>query len=804
MSAPNRIDLLQLSNSLVGIDFIRVSADQRELAVFLHHKSPLPAGLLNTLNALKPEQIQISPESSSTLPIVMVQSPLPAVGIESGRRFLRIPVLHPGGFGTYRLTINHPALDPFFNQRVFSFKAGCPSDLDCAEAAAPCPSPDGEDFPVDYRARDFWSFRQALLDFASQRYPHWQDRLEADVGMVMVEVLSALGDEFSYAQDRLAREVHLDTASQRRSLRHHARLVDYALDDGSGATAWLDVTALMAGTLPGGTAVGDANAQAVFEIGHGLRDEGKPFPVSPLRNAMEPYLWDEEALCLPKGSSMLTLVGHLKSHFSPIDAIDPEGKWILLATEPTSPDQPERRFMARVPVGGAIEGTDPLTATAITDIHFTPPTPFDLDLTVLRVRGNLLPSVSGRTLDASFCIGPDGSSPSALERVGGNGSLSYESALPGPLSPRVKFLYSLPQSEKTPLVWLPVPGAPGAYRPEIQVTRDPGEPWSWLPELVGEETAAPTAKAFTLEDGTFATVFAVDRNGERYAFQDYASNEGTTLRFGDGEFGLSPSEGSLFHVRYRLGNGSLMNVAPQTLNTFVLGLPACVASVTNPMAAEGGRDPESAESARMNAPEAFRAKPYRAVRPEDFDEISRRELPWIQRSGAVMRWTGSWPAVFVTPDPLEAVGLTPERRQEHERLVERIRQAGRDVRVMDPRYVSIDLRLRVCVSPRAYQGEVEAALLRSLFGDGNAKGFFHPDHFTFGTPLSRAALLAHVQSVPGVCSVEDIWIRRRGVFPWRPFLEFQLAVRKDEVLQVANNPMLPERGQVQLVMEGGA
>jgi hypothetical protein len=804
MSVPNRIELLQLSNNLVGIDFIRVSQDQRELAVFLHHKSPMPAGLLNSLNALKPEQVHITPESSATLPLVLVQSPLPAVGLEAGRRFLRIPVLAPGGFGRYRLTLDHPALDPFSNHLVFSFKAGCPSDLDCADTAACCPPADGVDFPVDYRARDFWSFRQALLDFASQRYPHWQDRLEADLGMALVEVLSALGDEFSYAQDRLAREAHIDTASQRRSLRHHARLVDYDLDDGSGATAWLDVTALTTGTLLGGTAVGDANAQVVFEIGHGLRDEGKVFPVSPALNSMAPYLWDEAALCLPAGSSNLTLVGHLKDLFVPVDTIDAKGKWILLETEPPSPDEPERRFMARVPVGGATESTDPLMATAITEIRFTPPTPFDLDLTVLRVRGNQLPATSGRTLDTNFCIGPDGPAPPALERVGGQGSLSYDASLPEALSPRVKFLYSLPQSEKTPLVWLPVPGVPGASRPEIRVTRDPSEPWSWLPEMVGEETAAPTAKAFTLEDGSFATVFGVDRNGARYTFQDYASNEGTTLRFGDGEFGLVPSEGSHFRVRYRLGNGSLMNVAPGTLNTFVLGLPAFVDSVTNPLAGTGGRDPETAERARQNAPEAFRAKPYRAVCPEDFDEISKRELPWLQRSGAAMRWTGSWPAVFVTPDPLAEVGLTPEHRQEHERLVDRIRQAGRDVRVLDPHYESIDLWLKICVAPTAYQGEVEGAVLHALFGVGTSKGFFHPDHFSFGTSLSRAALMACIQSVPGVCAIEEIWIRHRGVFPWRPFQEFQLAVRKDEVLQVANNPLLPERGNVQLVMEGGA
>ena len=78
------------------------------------------------------------------------------------------------------------------------------------------------DFPIDYLARDFWSYRKALLDFASLRYPDWTDRLEADSGIMMAELMSALGDEMAYYQDRVAREAYLETATQRRSIRKHA------------------------------------------------------------------------------------------------------------------------------------------------------------------------------------------------------------------------------------------------------------------------------------------------------------------------------------------------------------------------------------------------------------------------------------------------------------------------------------------------------------------------------------------------------------------------------------------------------
>src|SRR5204863_5668842 len=121
---------------------------------------------------------------------------------------------------------------------------------------------------------------------------------------------------------------------------------------------------------------------------------------------------------------------------------------------------------------------------------------------------------------------------------------------------------------------------------------------------------------------------------------DYPSGEGNSLRFGDGEFGIAPTENSKFTLRYRLGNGSRMNVAPNTLVLFPLGLPPGVASVTNPLAGTGGRDPETADQIRINAPQAFRAFTYRAVQPDDYEDIAER-LPWVQQAGAAVRWTGS-------------------------------------------------------------------------------------------------------------------------------------------------------------------
>jgi hypothetical protein len=108
------------------------------------------------------------------------------------------------------------------------------------------------------------------------------------------------------------------------------------------------------------------------------------------------------------------------------------------------------------------------------------------------------------------------------------------------------------------------------------------------------------------------------------------------------------------------------------------------------------------------------------------------------------------------------------------------------------------------VASDAYPGEVKERVLIALFGGRGVNGFFDPDHFTFGTPLWRAALMAAIQNVAGVRAVEGMRMRRRGHFGWRAFDEFVLRVGTNEMLRVANDRLLPERGAVRLIMEGGA
>lgn len=852
---------------VTGIDFIQVvdPADQTLLRVFF---------------IINPDELSDPIVTAAELPLVVPSATVEIVSISGGERLASVPVIaatyrqqlfsnqlrtflevetsEPGDFSIYRLTIRsavdpgetEPRIDRFFNGVEFSFKQGCPSVLDCKPPDPECPPEDFVDFPVDYLARDFVSIRNALLDFAAQRYPQWTEKIEADAGVMLAEIMAALGDEFSYIQDRYAREAYLESATQRRSIRHHARLIDYAIDEGLSASTFLDLTVneaanggsggifVEAGSLVWAPSQGEAPIP--FELGRGLAEsvanEGAPeqFWVHFDWNALPVHNPDESQSCLPIGSTELYLLGHFPTDMQLPTPPDSEAqllqfwvdRWLLLQTTPEDPSIPSRRHLIRIV---DVEQTlDPLCLDAneqpleITRIRWeeTQATPFELCLKDLVVRGNMVFSTAGETIREYFTTRPaeqfDGAllpAPVqvAVERQGPLDEVKCERS--------VSYRYSLRQAVTRGLGWLTqsasaLPGGRPSAMPEIElqevdpVTLDPlaiADFWNWQPTLLG---STRFQDHFTLEEGTWLRVIGFRRIGETIIHEDYASGAGFTIRFGDGEFGRIPDEETVFQVRYRTGPGRKANLPADTITQLmnpVDNTPSVLAgdilAVTNPFPITNGRDPESVDSIKQLAPEAFRALTFRAVRPEDYAEIAER-LPWVQRAGARFRWTGSWLSTFVTADPLNAFELSLQQRRELTNLMDCVRQVGREVFVRNPRYVNVDLEICFCVEPFAYPGQVQARVKEALLGRSGIrpmKGFFHPDNFTFGTPLKRSALEAAVQSVEGVLGVEQIRIRARGITDWRIFDELLFTVAADQIIRLRNNPRFPEQGSLRLI-----
>jgi hypothetical protein len=192
--------------------------------------------------------------------------------------------------------------------------------------------------------------------------------------------------------------------------------------------------------------------------------------------------------------------------------------------------------------------------------------------------------------------------------------------------------------------------------------------------------------------------------------------------------------------------------------------------------------------------------------PADYSAAAET-LPWVQRAGTSFRWTGSWLTVFTAADPLGSEALPIERRTELWRRLDRYRQAGYEVYTPAPRYVSLDLVVKVCARPDAFRGDVEAGVLaaldNSLHLDGTL-GFFHPNHFSFGMPLEKSRLEAAIQAVPGVDGVLDITYRRRGVtVGFVALAADQVTIGSAQIIRVDNDPSKPEHGSLSVVVEGG-
>jgi hypothetical protein len=818
----NRLVLVIQSTTLNGIDFVEVPVvDSTTLLV--HFLNAV------TVTPVLPVVVVASITGGDRIQGIVAQSVAAADwSVDAdGRPVLAVHVNQPGDFSNYTLTLTTGTpdpqgppgalaplitLDPMFRSAVFSFKVLCPSDFDCAPSSTCC-TPDDPPLPaIDYTAKDFQSFKLALSDFSAQRYPSWQERSEADLGVMFMEALCAVADELSYLQDRVASEAALGTATQRRSLVSMARLVDYEPAPLLSATTTIQCN--VAGTsVPAGaliTATTPDGAVIPFEIGAGLND-ATIYTVSPFWNdGIQPYWFDDSQQCLSCGSTSMYILGHGYGFAAQIAA---GGMALLIQT-----DLPGESIREVVNLTAAVEIEDPIYLTGGL------PTPVTLiswgavdalqrahDLNSTHLAGNLLPATQGQRFAESFAVGaaPAGSIgiAVAIARYGPNGTAA---------DPNWIVRYPLSRSNATQgrLTWLPSASTGDSAvdpdvaepQPEIVLTRSLPEPAGF--QFAGSLLdATSTEDAYTVDPAAWRVV-ATDGFGNPTQWE-YDGDQGDTIRFGDGVFGAAPEEGDLYRVQYRIGLGAAGNVAAGAIQNVDPSAGAWLNSVRNPFIVTNGADAETPQHIERMAPQAFRAVQYRAVQPVDY-EAAAKTLPWVLQAGTAFRWTGSWLSVFTTADPAAAgtsgASATLTEQEELIDLLNRRRLAGYESYAPPPTLVSIDLCISVCVQTGWLSSDVEAGVLARLADAkqaSGAPGFFYADCFTFGTPLYRSNLEAAIQGVAGVSGVLDIEYRRRGASTMFQPLPEVYQPGAGEILRVANDPNYPERGSIRVTAEGG-
>ena len=312
---PRRLQLLRDQNPVGknGIDFVEITTlDQRSLRIVCVH----PVSGIGRANVRFDGGVRVTGIKLADEPVI------------NGRE-IRIKVDQAGDFSWYTLSLIDPAdseapapgFDICLSTIRINFKAGCPSEFDCADLHD-CPPATPPEPRLDYLAKDYDSFRRLMLDRMSQLVPGFAERSPADFTVALVETLAYVGDHLSYTQDAAATEAYLGTARRRTSLRRHARLLDYPLHDGCNArvfvTAAVDAAA-EAKIIPAGTALLAAAGAGAPVRRNDLLDQ-LPLPGIEVFETLHDQVlhaahsriaihdFADPAYCLPRGSTVAALV----------------------------------------------------------------------------------------------------------------------------------------------------------------------------------------------------------------------------------------------------------------------------------------------------------------------------------------------------------------------------------------------------------------------------------------------------------------------------------------------------------------
>jgi hypothetical protein len=855
-----------------GLDYVEVSADQMSLKVYFLRKAPAH---------IRKENVRIEGGRRVT-DIKVLGIDLCRVEDDDRDDCMRVYVDKLGDFSTYKLCLidvdekGRPIVrtdddgrqhyrpmdgfDPRYACVEFSFKAGCPTDLDCATQPA-CPPEVLPEPEINYLAKDYASFRQLMLDRLALTMPDWQERHVPDLGITLVELLAYAGDHLSYYQDAVATEAYLDMARQRTSVRRHVRLVDYLLHEGCNARAWVCLETSADETLK--------RDEISFITG---RNDGVPFrdtlltpddvrglprgeyevfePISAeeihlyaAHKAIDFYTWGDKECCLPRGSTTATL----RDEWVQVPATTGDQKQYepsaeQLAQEMIVPPTERQRKLDHLQQGevlifeevhdpktGNCADANPLHRHAVRLTKVAREIDQLYDQPVLEIEWGLedalpFPLCLSAVTDAPACEYRDD-----ISVARGNVVLVDHGRTLGRIDPdedRYEDLGEVPTSEEAPPCQdVPCPAEvqtfAGRYRPELKQApltfaqpvdrRAPAsrtiaqDPRQALPAIKLQGNP-PGREGYTLWSPRF-DLLSSQAEDAHYVVE--VDNDGRAhLRFGDGELGCAPQTGAKFRANYRIGNGPIGNVGAETIKYIVISRTRysdLTLKPRNPLPASGGTAAEPINEAKLFAPHAFRKELARAITAQDYAEIATRDER-VQRAAAALRWAGSWYEAMVAVDPKGKVEPDVDMLNKIADGLRAYRRIGHDVAVKPAQYVPLHIELTVCVQAGYLAGHVKTAVLDVLSNrrlmDGQL-GLFHPDNLTFGEGVYLSKLIATARAVDGVENVVATTFKRYGELPNQEIENGIIPISPLEVARMDNDPDFPENGVLKLNMVGG-
>ncbi len=781
--------------SLVGLDQVEITASAPGSWQLALHFLPAAAGREGkhaVLATVGPAQIELRLGAELATPYLLVSSVSQPAGPPPAPR-LDLTVVQPAaaavGPAVLTLRVNGlPALDPFFACVPFSLQPAAPAASDCQSAAvASAPAAAPAEAAISYLGRDFLSFRRFLLDRLAVNMPSWQEENPADPWVAVLEVLADAADRVSYFEDAVATEAYLGTARRRISVRRHARLAGYRLEEGANARTWVRVTAVADGaTLPAGSQLlsrlpglpavlapgsaeldlARARGPLVFETLHAL-------DLVVAHNVLPLYDWGAPTYALAAGATEAVLDGS----FLDLSAGD-----VLVLAEVAGPQSglaadadPAHRHAVRLTEVAL--GSDPLASGGprpLTLVRWHPEDALPFTLCLAAPVGSA--TVRGLALAWGNVVLADHGETIAAEALG-------------------------TVADGTPFRPTLVRSGLAFVRPYDDAA---ARATSATAALAASSTAVP---ALALDDGTASWQPREDLLASGPTSRDFVvemdDERRARLRFGDGSNGLAPAAGSTFAARYRVGGGCAGNLGRGGLR-HVVAAGAAVGGAENPLPAVGGSEPEELASARQLAPQALTGG-GRCVSVAEF-ACRAEEHAAVARAAADLRFNGSWHLLTVAVERRDGAALPPAFTAELAAFLEADRLAGWELAVVPVSYVGLDIAFAVVVEPAAFRGVVERDLLAAL----GPEGFFAPGRLRFGEAVYLGPLVAAAQAVPGVRAVEldpapggRARFQRWGEPPRGELSRGEISLGGLEVARLDNDAARPERGRLTLYLEGG-
>lgn len=821
-----RREQVRAHKTLNGLDYVEIGADQHTLTVYFLGKSPPelePANLLieggRRIRDIRVEAVQIErPEM---------------VELDD---YMEITVNKPGDFSTYSVRVvdgqdkegnwkPHPCFDSRYDRVEFSFKADCPSDLDCRQETVCLPGKRDEP-EINYLAKDYASFRQLMFDRLALSMPEWRERHVPDLNVALVELLAYVGDHLSYYQDAVATEAYLDTARQRISVRRHARLVDYPMHEGCNARTWVCVETDSDIDFPLGAYFITKLDQAPTVIRQDELHQYAPAdyevfePIQPIKlhagqHAIRFHDWGDKGCCLLKGSTSATLVGRLaieekavptvtalqQLHLTPGDTLIFEE---VLDPKTGKPSDADSRHRHVVRLTKVFPGYDPLEPELpLTEIEWAKEDalPFPLCISSQQVeapckiindisiaRGNLILVDHGKTIEEQLPPIPLTPILHPCDCLEGEAESTPTAGRYQPTLQKMPLVFSQPLMEVLPTTNL--------------LGQDER---SALPQITLTDTNSLTSEQWFVQPDLLAS-----RGDDRHFVVEVDNDGRGRLRFGNDELGKQPATGTTFQATYRIGAGSHGNVGAKAIRHLVTrntALSGGVLDVYNPLPACGGKAPESIKDTRLLAPHVFRQRQARAITPDDYAAIILREFPYaVQRVAARLHWNGCWFEVLLAVDPLGYDAAETGLLKKIQDRLHRYRRIGHDLIVQFAQQVPLDIKLEICVLPGYLRGQVKAVLL-DVFSNRNLPdgclGFFHPDNLSFGEAIFLSKLVAAAQAVQGVESVNVVRLQRLYELPNHELENGVLPLGPFEIARLDNERSLPENGRLDIEVRGG-